>query len=285
MTNRLAHYLETWALSDPHLLTTTPTSQIYIVNTRNSAHPQAVLKLLTHIGIREEGRGAIALKYWGGKGAIHLLNADKYAHLLEYADGEELIVAVEHDRDQEASAIAVDLIQQIHSVTAEIPRKGLVPLKMRFRALYNKAKQDHAEGIDSIYVRAAQYADAMFADRRDVTVLHGDIHHQNIRYKDGRGWLMFDPKGLIGERAYDAANMLCNPVDMPEVFLNEERIFTHAEIFAKGMGVDVNRVLSWTYLYACLSAAWWAGDENHPHEIQDLAVARIIEPSLNSLKS
>jgi streptomycin 6-kinase len=50
----------------------------------------------------------------------------------------------------------------------------------------------------------------MLADPREVRVLHGDIHHRNIRMS-GRGWLSLDPKGLVGERTYDCASSLCNP--------------------------------------------------------------------------
>ena len=68
------------------------------------------------------------------------------------------------------------------------------------------------------------------SDQRDVRVLHGDIHHHNIR-QSSRGWLAFDPKGLVGERTYDCANTLCNPV-MPELVHNETRLLTNAAILA-----------------------------------------------------
>jgi streptomycin 6-kinase len=51
--------------------------------------------------------------------------------------------------------------------------------------------------IDSIYVHGASLAEQRLVDPREVRVLHGDIHHRNIR-KTSRGWLTFDPKGLIG---------------------------------------------------------------------------------------
>lgn len=42
-------------------------------------------------------------------------------------------------------------------------------------------------------------------------VLHGDVHHGNVLNFGARGWLAIDPRGLVGERAFDHANLLCNP--------------------------------------------------------------------------
>jgi streptomycin 6-kinase len=84
-------------------------------------------------------------------------------------------------------------------------------------------------------------------------VLHGDIHHRNIR-QSARGWLAFDPKGLVGERTYDCANTLCNP-PIPELAHNETRLLTNASILADALALDVSRVLAFTYAYACLNAS------------------------------
>jgi hypothetical protein len=48
-------------------------------------------------------------------------------------------------------------------------------------------------------------------ERRDVVVLHGDMHHENILKFSSRGWLAIDPKGLVGERGFDYANIFCKP--------------------------------------------------------------------------
>ena len=58
---------------------------------------------------------------------------------------------------------------------------------------------------------AENVAAELLASPRDVTVLHGDIHHGNILDFGARGWLAVDPKGLVGERGLDYANLFCNP--------------------------------------------------------------------------
>jgi len=107
--------------------------------------------------------------------------------------------------------------------------------------------------------------------------------HYNIRHTQ-RGWLAFDPKGVVGERSYDCANTLCNPV-MPELVHNETRLLRNAAILADILALDLERVLAFTYIYACLNACWWLelSSMEKAEEIVrwHLRVAAIIEPHLD----
>ena len=109
--------------------------------------------------------------------------------------------------------------------------------------------------IESIYVRSAALAQRLLA---------------------------FDPKGLLGERTYDCANTLCNPV-MPELVHNERRLLTNAAILADTLALEVSRVLAYTYAYACLNATWWLRLGGDDIVEWALKVAVIIEPHIESL--
>ena len=61
---------------------------------------------------------------------------------------------------------------------------------------------------------------------------------------------------MVGERTYDCANTLCNPPETPELVHSEARLLTNAGILAEGLGIELARVLTFTYAYACLSASW-----------------------------
>jgi len=273
---KLYYYLATWNLSNPQFLAQTMTSHIYTVIYETET---VILKLLSP-SETDEQRGAVALRYFDGHGAVRLLRYDEGAQLMEYAAGDELVTLVERGEDEHATRIIAQVIQQLHSVPQNIPHDGLFMLERWFDALFNKAASDRQAGIDSIYVRSASLARRLLVDQREVRVLHGDIHHRNIR-KTSRGWLTFDPKGLIGERTYDCANTLCNPV-MPELVHNETRLLTNAAILADTLALDLSRVLAFTYAYACLNASWWlprihtkgAEDIVHWH----LNIAVMIEP-------
>ncbi len=278
--NKLNYYLSAWNLSNPQLLTQTMTSHIYTVT--HDAET-VILKLLSPSEVDEQ-RGAAALRYFDGRGAVSLLRYDEGAHLLEYAAGDELVTLVERGEDENATRIIAQVIQQIHGAPQDAPRDGLVMLDRWFRGLFTKAAADRQAGIESIYVRSAAFAERLLADPREVRVLHGDIHHRNIR-QSSRGWLAFDPKGLVGERTYDCANTLCNP-PIPELVHNESRLLTNAAILADTLALDPSRVLAFTYAYACLNASWWSlrigADEVAEELVQwHLKVAVIIEPHID----
>ncbi len=274
MSNRLHHYLQAWHLSDPQSLATTATSHIYTVT---SGSTRVVLKMLTDIG-KEEQQGAIALHYFDGHGAVKLLREDQHAHLLEYVEGENLVGMVRNGMDDQATAIIGDVLNQLHQQSdRQLPDK-LTPLKRWFRELFQKAAHDKSEGLNSIYTRAAPLAEQLLNQNREVRVLHGDIHHENIRHHAQRGWLAFDPKGLIGERTFDAANTLCNPVNMPDVVENEERLLRTAGILADKLAMEQSRVLAFVHIYACLSASWYVSDgQDGSHAVK---IAELVEPHL-----
>ncbi len=276
---KLNYYLSAWDLSNPQLLTQTMTSHIYTVT---QGAETVILKLLS-ASETEEQRGAAALRCFGGRGVVSLLRSDENAHLMEYASGDELVTLVQRGEDEAATKIIAQVIQQIHSVPQEASFEGLLGLDQWFGELFNKAEADKQAGVHSIYVRSASLARRLLADPRDVRVLHGDIHHRNIR-QSPRGWLAFDPKGLFGERTYDCANTLCNP-PIPELVHNEKRLLINAAILADTLAIDLSRVLEYTYAYACLNASQWVlrlGMDDIAEELIEwhLKVAEIIEPHI-----
>lgn len=277
---KLNDYLAEWNLSNPTFLTQTMTSRIY---TATHDGETVILKLLSPAET-EEQRRAIALRYFDGCGAVRLLRYDQGAHLLEYAAGDELVTLAARGEDQTATHIIAQLVKQMHSVPQSASQDGLASLDRWFGELFRKAAADRKAGVNSMYLRSASVAEQLLSDPQDMRVLHGDIHHYNIR-QSPRGWLAFDPKGLVGERTYDCANTLCNPV-ITELVHNETRLLTNAAILADMLELELQRVLAFTYAYACLNASWWLLPNNSPEadSIVDwhLKVAQIIEPHLKS---
>jgi streptomycin 6-kinase len=269
-----------WSLSDPQLLAETPTSHVYTVARGGET---VVLKLLTPYGW-EERRGAAALRRFDGRGAIRLYESDADAQLLEYAGGDELVALVERGEDEEATRVIAGILDQLHGVPQEGPETGLVPLQDWFRALFAKAESDRSAGLASIYVRGAALAAQLLAHPRDVRVLHGDVHHRNVRWSS-RGWLAFDPKGVVGERTYDCANTLCNPFrGKPRhdpLVHDERRLLRNAAILADALALELPRVLQFTFAYACLSASWMLAIEDDDAAQWALDVGALLDPHLS----
>jgi streptomycin 6-kinase len=278
---KLDDYLAAWNLSTPQILKQTMTSHIYTVTHESET---VILKLLSSSEMDEQ-RGALALRYFDGNGAVRLLRYDDGAQLMEYAAGDELVTLVERGEDENATRIIARVIKQLHSVPQDAPYNGMLMLDRWFGALLKKAAADKQVGIESIYVRSASLAERLLADQREIRVLHGDLQHYNIR-NTPRGWLAFDPKGVVGERTYDCANTLCNPV-MPELVHNETRLLNNAAILADTLALELGRVLAFTYIYACLNASWWS-QLSSMEKAEDIVrwhlnVATIIEPYIKIL--
>ena len=274
MNEALARYLDQWKLSHPELLAKTFTSDLYKVEADGQT---AVLKILSEAGAKDERSAADVLKWYRGHGAIQLLRHDLGAMLLEYVDGGDLTELVKNGRDDEATKIIADVLNTLHFASrSEIP-DHLTPLSQRFQSLFDKASQDREQ--DSIYRRGAAVARDLLCEQGPAHVLHGDIHHENIRQHRERGWLAIDPKGLIGERAYDAANALCNPHSLPKIVQNPERLIRQADIIATALDLDRKRLLSYTFAHACLSACWSLEDGDDPSHA--LAMAEITESCIS----
>ena len=94
----------------------------------------------------------------------------------------------------------------------------------------------------------------LLSDQTERCVLHGDLHHENILYSDLNGWLAIDPKALYGDRAFDFANILCNP--NKQVALNKDRLVRQIEVIGQETNIDFDRMLNWVIAWVGLSAIW-----------------------------
>jgi streptomycin 6-kinase len=113
-------------------------------------------------------------------------------------------------------------------------------------------------------------------------VLHGDIHHGNILDFGARGWLAIDPKRLLGERAFEYANLFCNPdTDNPTrpVATLPDRFTRRVAIVTSAAGLERRRLLQWILAWAGLSAAWFLGDGVAPKT--DFKIAGLAAAELN----
>jgi len=169
----LHDYLGAWNLSTPHLLRQTMTSHIYTVM---HGTERVVLKVFSSTETDEQ-RGAAALRYFDGHGAVRLLRYDDGAQLMEYAAGDELVTLVRRGEDEKATRIMARVIKELHSVPQHASYRGLLALERWFGALFKKAAADKLAGIESIYVRSALLAERLLADQQDIRVLHGDLQH------------------------------------------------------------------------------------------------------------
>ena len=219
----------------------------------------------------EEQRGGRLMTWWQGQGAARVLAQQGNALLLERATGRDaLAVFARNGRDDEAARIMCDVIAGLHARTNP-PPPGLIPLSQWFEALA-PAAAEHG-GVLSL---AAAAASRLLSSPREVRALHGDVHHGNILDFGNRGWLAIDPKGLIGERGFEYANIFCNPDH--ETATSRKNFARRLDVIVEAGGLDHTRLLQWILAWSGLSAAW-SLDEGTPPDtalrVAELAAERL----------
>jgi streptomycin 6-kinase len=201
----------------------------------------------------ESEHEADALAHWDGKGAVRLLEHDnaRRALLLERAWPGTPLWAVEDDG--EATAIAARVLGRLHGLT--------VSRGHRFRTLDDAAAR-WAETIPADWRATGRAFARLLVDVAveacasltvapdDAVVLHQDFHGANVLLSDRDGWVVIDPKPLVGDPAFDAASLLRDrrwllggPGDL-------ERIRRRLDLLVELAGLDRERMRLWGIVHA-----------------------------------
>ncbi len=213
-----------------------------------------------------------ALTAYNGISCIRLLasNPEYNALLLEQAIPGTTLVPFFPSRDDEALEHTVSIMKQLHKTP--LP-EHLPSLKEWFRCLFNP----HPVLLNIYHIRKAQELVLdLLATQEKVVLLHGDLHHGNILLSN-RGWLAIDPKGILGDPAYEPCSFMKNP--NPETVKDKKLILYRLERFSELLSIDKERLYHWFYAQSVLDACW-AFEEGETTIQRALASAEII----NSLR-
>lgn len=252
MTLSLSDAIARWALTSPSLVTETATSVIYRVG--HAAHGPAALKLLKPGAGDDEARGGAMLAWFGGHGAARVFDLAPDAVLMEWLDGETLGDVARAGRDDRATLILADVVERLHA-RRDGPPPELTPLRRRFASLFRLGPQAWPEAARPLVARAAAIAQDLLDADATPTPLHGDIHHDNI-LRSGDRWLAIDPKGLVGDPAYDYANSFQNPERADALVLDAARVARHATALSERTAIPRRHLLAWAVAHTALSGAW-----------------------------
>lgn len=218
-----------------------------------------------------ERAGGDLMAWWGGQGAAPVLEKDDQALLLLRATGgRSLAEMASSGEDDEATAIICRTVNQLHRRRTVSP--PLLPdLNERFG---RQAERARAHG--GVLATAWTVVSELLASPRDVVVLHGDVHHGNILDFGAQGWLAIDPQGVVGERAYDYANIFKNPD--PATGLAKGRLARQVVVASQAAALSPQRLLQWALAHAALSACWSLEDGMDPSfaiQVAEIAAAEL----------
>jgi len=261
-----AAWLRRWRLRQDGDAITTASSILIPVRTRDGR--PAMLKIAHS---EEEERGVGMLAALDGHGAARVLRHDRDAVLIERATGTRDLVDMVRDGDDDAATrIVCETAAALHGASARVfaAAAPLVDLHTWFRLLF-----EHADRLGPFHRRGAQIADELLAAPTDPVALHGDLHHGNVLDFGDRGWLAIDPKGLVGDAAFDYANLLCNPSH--ERALMPGRLERQFGVVAEASGLDRERLAGWLVAWCALSSIWFTLDDDPAHAESAAAIGEL----------
>lgn len=152
----------------------------------------------------------LALGRWGGRGAVRMLRADPHrrALLLDPLRDESLRDAW----DVEACEVVAELYGLLH--VPALPQ-------LRLLAVVTATAADRLAGLPRsaplphrLVEQAASLARGFATDpATDGTLVHTDLHYDNVLMSEAGEWVAIDPKPLSGDPHHELAPMLFNRYD------------------------------------------------------------------------
>jgi streptomycin 6-kinase len=251
----------------------------YVTPGRDRVGNEVVLKI--GLPTKELQSEAEALKLFKGRGAIRLIDAlpEEGILLLERArPGHSLVSEVD---DAQATMIAALTMKNLW---VDAPADSLFPSVAdwmkgfeRLRVRFNGGTGPLPENLVS---EAESLAKELLASSTTSKLLHGDLHQDNI-VQSGENWVAIDPKGLIGDPVYEVGAFLRNSGSLYEDANNAaETVIKRLNIFEEHLGFSKDRMLTWAFVQAVLSA-WWVIEDGGSTFEPALKCAQVLREVLS----
>jgi streptomycin 6-kinase len=208
-----------------------------------------------------------ALRAFDGRGSVRLLEADPERGVLlleRLRPGTPLSVV---DDDEEATAVAAEVMQQLWR---PLPAGHPYPHVAEWAAGLAGLRRRFAGTTGPLPRRLVEEAEALFTDliasMVEPVLLHGDLHHDNILAAERPPWLAIDPKGVVGEPAYEVGALLRNLAPRWRAEAQPGRVLARrVDQLAGELGFDRERIRGWGFAQAVL-AAWWSLEDGEDWE-------------------
>jgi streptomycin 6-kinase len=224
-----------------------------VVPVRRADETAAVLKVsFPHPGNVAEPK---ALAAWAGRGAVRLLehDAEAFAMVLEEAGPHSL-------RDLPDAVERVVVAGRLNRRLAVPAPEGVPSLKVVADGWANEIEARHrrlrAPLADRLVGQAVETCRELAADQPNLLV-HGDMNLSNVLKGSREPWVVIDPKGWVGDPAYDAVNLLRDRWHtMAGQAELAETLSYQLSAFAEAAELDRERVLRWVQACAVKDALW-----------------------------
>jgi streptomycin 6-kinase len=217
---------------------------------------QAVIKVcLPGPGFKAE---LDSLKLYEGRGLCRLIDCidERNVLLLESLHpGFNIKRLDEHGSTQAICSVIQEMQVDHRNLSGTFPTiadwaKGLEKMRVHFAKRSSPFEERVVKKVETLFPK-------LISTQRNVYVLHGDLHHENI-LAHGKGWKGIDPKGVVGEVEYELIPFLLNN---HSGFLISEVIDARISQFHQLLNVDIQRIYGWGLCHSLLSG-WWNIEDN-----------------------
>jgi streptomycin 6-kinase len=243
-----------------------PLSYNYVAPAVRADGTSVVLK----IGVphRELLTEIAALRLCDGRGMTQLLDADPDQGILLLERLQPGTPLFDLDDDEQATAIAARLMQKLWQ---PVPPDHPFPTVADWARGLKRLRAHFDGGTGPLPATLVEAAEALFpqllASMDEPVVLHGDLHHWNILRAEREPWLALDPKGIVGEPAYEVGALLRNPMPFVSTWPQLGQILARrVDQLAEILEFDRVRLIGWGLAQAVLSAWWSIEDHGHGWE-------------------
>jgi streptomycin 6-kinase len=239
-----------------------PLSYNYVASATRADGARLVLKVC--FPDAEAATEREALRLFDGHGSVRMLDSDAEhgALLLERLEpGTKLAEMCETD-DEGATSFAASVMRTLRRPA---PDAHDFPSVARWGEGFGRHRARFGGKTGPIPVRLFEEAEALFRDLNDsaaeAVLLHGDLHHENILAAHRGPWLSIDPKGVVGEPAYEVGALLRNPNNQILAWPNLARVMERrVRQLSDELGFKRERVRGWGLSQAILAAIWSCED-------------------------
>jgi streptomycin 6-kinase len=221
-----------------------------------------------------------ALRLFDGHGMVRLLawDPDDEVMLLERLRPGTLL-STEED-DEKATAIAASVMRQLWRT---VPSGHAFPSVSDWGKGFARLRQHYGGGCGPFPAALLEEAETLFAELNasmaEPVLLHGDLHHENILAAEREPWLAIDPKGVVGEPAYETGALLRNQLTVVLEAPQPGRIMARrVDQLSDELSIDRARVRGWALAQAVLSVWWDIEDFGHlgDYDVATLACAELL---------
>ena len=214
-----------------------------------------------------------ALKLFNGEGACKLLDYDEERCWLLLERLRPGVMLVEMEDDEERTHIAAEVMGRVWRSGFDTPSDDgystsvskFIQLTDWFNGAFERMRRTFNGGTGPFNAKIVERVESsvkdFFAENHSPVLMHGDFHHYNILSSE-RGWLVIDPKGVIGPACYEVGPFMLNPWSGFSDGVNyKSMIKKRIDILHEHLGFERERILEWSLAHAVLSS-WWSFEDN-----------------------